>query len=236
MLLSWHWIMFCTLFWCRIRKMLILEVYIYFPWINTHRRATAPLDNTPVMSTLQRKHWTTGLYHVYSVLNLSSYGELSIYVLLLLFGLSHRYNIQKNTVWLFFTALHFVKRLVWYIFVFTQYIYYRYFFCSWPLSRHHVRHRHGWVRYIDTTKITVLRFVWDCLVLLNTVIIVNSFVWGQHRVFIILVVTCERAILILQKLLFGVCHWCYCLLIYDNCVILFYFILNWPMVQWWNGG
>ena len=39
--------------------------------------------------------------------------------------------------------------------VFTQYSYYRVFFCSRPSSRHFDCHRHMWVRYIDTKKIIV---------------------------------------------------------------------------------
>ena len=35
---------------------LILKVDIYFPSINTQRRATAPFDDTPVTSPLQSEH------------------------------------------------------------------------------------------------------------------------------------------------------------------------------------
>ena len=63
-----------------------------------------------------------------------------------------------------FIVLHFVKRFMWYIFVFTYYSYYLEFFCLGTESCLLESHCHGWVRYIDTTKITVLRFVWDCLV------------------------------------------------------------------------
>ena len=84
-----------------------------------------------------------------------SYGDLSIYVLILRFGLSHRYNIKENIGWLFCTVPHFFKRFLWYIFVFTQYSYYRELFCSGPELRLRNHHSHRWVRYIDTTKITV---------------------------------------------------------------------------------
>ena len=57
-------------------------------------------------------------------------------------------------------------------------------------------------------------------------IIVTSFVWVQHCVFVIAIVTGECAILILWRLRFGVCHSCYCLLIYDDSIILLCFILN----------
>ena len=41
---------------------------------------------------------------------------------------------------------------------------------------------------------------------INTVIIVTSFVWGHHHVFVIAIIMGECAILILQTLRFGVCH------------------------------
>ena len=52
-----------------------------------------------------------------------------------------------------FIVLHFVKRFVWDFL--NSYSYYRDFFCLGPASRLCERHCHGWVRYIDTTKITV---------------------------------------------------------------------------------
>ena len=55
--------------------------------------------------------------------------------ILIWFGLLHRYNIQDNTGWLFVIVLHVVKRFVWYCSVFTQYSYYRDFFCSGPSLR-----------------------------------------------------------------------------------------------------
>ena len=63
-----------------------------------------------------------------------------------------------------FIVLHFVKRFVWYLFVFTQYSYYRDFFCLGPASRLRECHRPGWVHYIDTTIMTVLMFLWYRLV------------------------------------------------------------------------
>ena len=73
-------------------------------------------------------------------------------------------KIKENTGWLFFTVLHFVKTFVWYRSVFTQYSYYRDFFCLGTALRLHDCHPHGWVHYIDTAIITVLRFVWYCSV------------------------------------------------------------------------
>ena len=63
-----------------------------------------------------------------------------------------------------FIVVHLVKRFVWDRSVFTQHSYYREFFCSGPASRIRYCHCHGWVRYIDTTEITVLIFVWYRLV------------------------------------------------------------------------
>ena len=62
--------------------------------------------------------------------------------------------------------------------------------------------------------------------LLNAVIIVTSFVPVQHCVFVISIFMCECAVLIIQKLLFGVCHCCYCLLIYDYSIIVLCFIIS----------
>ena len=54
-----------------------------------------------------------------------------------------------------FIVLNFVKTFVWDRSVFTQYSYYCDFSCSGPASRLSDCHCHRWVRYIDTTKITV---------------------------------------------------------------------------------
>ena len=54
-----------------------------------------------------------------------------------------------------FTILLFVKRFMWYHTVFTQYIYYRDFFFSDSALRLCNCQCHGWVRYINTTKIMV---------------------------------------------------------------------------------
>ena len=52
----------CDLFWCRIRKMYILKVYIFFPCINTQQQSKEPFYYTPVISPPHRKQWKTGLY------------------------------------------------------------------------------------------------------------------------------------------------------------------------------
>ena len=53
---------------------------------------------------------------------------------------------------------------MWYLFIFTQYSYYRDSFFLGPSLCLCERHCHKWIRYIYTKKITVLRFVWDHLV------------------------------------------------------------------------
>ena len=179
MWLSWHIIMLCILFWGRISKKYHFKGLYYFPCINTQWRATARFDNTPVISPLQSKDLTTGLYHVYLVCNLLSYGELSIYVLLLWFGLSHRYNILDNTGWLIFIVLHFVKSFVWYIYFFSIQLLLR-FFCLGPASRLPESHCHGWVRYIYTTKTTVLMLVWYRLVFTQYIYYRELFLFGAR--------------------------------------------------------
>ena len=54
--LSWHCIIFCDLFLCRIRKNYILKLYIYFPYINTQRRPTAQFDDTTGISPPHSKN------------------------------------------------------------------------------------------------------------------------------------------------------------------------------------
>ena len=59
----------------------------------------------------------------------------TLIVILLRFGLSHRYNIQYNIEWLFLIVLNVVKSFLWDRSVLTQYSYYRDLFCSGPASR-----------------------------------------------------------------------------------------------------
>ena len=54
-----------------------------------------------------------------------------------------------------FIVLHFVKKFVWYRSVYTKYSYYRDLFYSGTALHLCDCHRHRWVCYIDTTKITV---------------------------------------------------------------------------------
>ena len=53
-----------------------------------------------------------------------------------------------------------------------------YFFCSEPASRLRDLHCHGWVQYIYTTKITVLRFDWDSLVSIQYIYYCGLFCLG----------------------------------------------------------
>ena len=79
----------------------------------------------------------------------------SLRFILLLSFLSYRKHIQEKARWLFIIVLHFVKKIVWYWSVFTQYSYYHDLFCLGPelhLCHHHC---HAQVRYFDTTKIMV---------------------------------------------------------------------------------
>ena len=71
-------------------------------------------------------------------------------------------------------------------------------------NRKHVQDTTRWL--FITALHLVKSFVWFWSVLINTVIIVTYFVWGQHSVFVITIVTWECNILIPQKLLFCVCH------------------------------
>ena len=139
--------------------------------------------------------------------------------------------------------LHFVKRFLWYIFVFTQYSYYCDFFCSGPASCICERHRHGWVRYIDTKEITVLRFVWDCLVFTQYSYYSDFFCsWKVSRlrnrhshVWVIYIDTTRITVRWISLLLLSIDLWWFCYF------IMFYFkpingaMVKWWMVKWLNG-
>ena len=78
-------------------------------------------------------------------------------MLLFLFGTSITSSLlpSSQVSALYWCYKNTVLRFVWYRLVFIQYSYYRDFVCSWPESRLLYRHRHVWVCYIHTTKITV---------------------------------------------------------------------------------
>ena len=74
------------------------------------------------------------------------------------------------------------------------------------------------------------------LFLLITFIIVTSFVWGQHCVFVIAIVMGECAILILQK----ITVWCMSLLLlyidiqwFCSFIMIYFQMVNGAMVKWW---
>ena len=128
---------------------------------------------------------------------------------------------------------------MWYRSVFTLFIYYCDLFCSGTASCIRYLHRYGWVRYIDTTKITVLRFVWD-----SSVSYYHDFfcsgpalrLRNRHRhvwVRYIDTTTTTVACMLLLLLSIDLRRLCY--------FIMFYFKLTngamviWWMVKWCNG-
>ena len=137
---------------------------------------------------------------------------------------------------MFFIVLHFVKRFVWYIFVFIQYNYYHDLFFSGPASYLREHHRHRWVHYIDTTKTTVLRFVWDRLVFTQYSYYRDLFCLGpasrlrnSHRHMLVRYIDTKQ-----------ITVWCISLLLLSIDIwwfyyfIMFYFKLtNGAMVKWW---
>ena len=68
----------------------------------------------------------------------------------------------------------------------------------------HVQDKTSWLLLYSYTSLKIVCGIGQFLI--NTVLIVTSFVWGQHCVFVIDLVTCECNILILQQLWFSVCH------------------------------
>ena len=98
------------------------------------------------------------------------------------------------------------------------------------------RHRHRWLRYIDTTKITVWRFVWDCSVFTQYIYYHDFFclgpsyrlrnchchVWVRYIDTTKITVWCMSSLLLSIDLLW-LCYF-----------IMFYFKLtNGAMVKWW---
>ena len=89
--------MFCTLFWCRIWKNVHFEGSYLFT-LNQHTgKSNITIRRHSFHITSTEQTLNNGDLSRLLGLNLLSYGELSIYVLLLQFGLSHQYNIQENT-------------------------------------------------------------------------------------------------------------------------------------------
>ena len=122
-------------------------------------------------------------------------------------------------------------------FCFTEYIYYCNFFCSVPALRICERHRHGWVRYIDTKQIKVLRFLWDHLFFFTQYSYYRDFfcsgtalsLWIIYRhVWVRYIDTAKIAVLSLSLLLLSIDLLWFCYF------IVFYFRLtNGAMVKWW---
>ena len=112
-----------------------------------------------------------------------------------------------------------------------------------PASRLCECHCHGWVRYIDTTKIRFLRFVWDRLVFIKYSYYCDLFCSGpssrlrnrHHHVWMCCVDTTKITFLCMSLLLFSIDLWRFCYF------IMFYFKLNngtmvkWWMAKWCNG-
>ena len=136
----------------------------------------------------------------------------------------------------FFIVLRYVKMFVWYLFESTQYSYYLDLFFLVTASRLRECHCHGWVRYIDTTMITVLMFVWYRLVFTPYSYYRNFFCLGaasclrnfHPRVWVRYIDNKNFTVACMSSLLFSIDIWRYWYF------IMFYF--KWPMVQWRNSG
>ena len=106
------------------------------------------------------------------------------------------------------------------------------------------RHRHGWVRYIDTTKITFLMFVWYCLVFTPCIYYCDFFFSGPAsrlrnfhcHMWVCYIDTTKITVALMSSLLFSIDIqlWCY--------FTMFYLKLangemeKWLMDKWFNGG
>ena len=122
------------------------------------------------------------------------------------------------------------------ILVLTQYSYYCEFFCLGPASHICDRHCRGWVRYIDTTKITVLRFVWDCSVFTQSIHYCDFFWFGpslhlrnnHHHGWMHYTDTTNITVWCISLLLLSIHLWWFCYF------IMFCFKLtNGAMMKWW---
>ena len=125
---------------------------------------------------------------------------------------------------------------MWDLCVSTQYSYYCDFFYSGTASCLCERHHHGWVCYIDTTKITVLSLVWDRLVFTKYSYYRDFFCSGpashlcnfhRHR-WVHHIDTTKMTVWCLSSLLLSIDLRWFCYL------IMFYFKLtNGTMMKWW---
>ena len=125
---------------------------------------------------------------------------------------------------------------MWDLLVLTQYSHYRNLFFLGPASNLCGCHCHGWVRYIDTTKITFLRFVWDCSVFTHSINYCDFFCLGpslhlcnnHHHGWVHYTDTTNITFWCMSLLLLSIHIWWFCYF------IMFYFKLtNGAMVKWW---
>ena len=144
--------------------MFILKVYIYLPCINTQGQTTAPFDDTSVVSSIN--HQNTGLYQG-SADSFEGDCKYDLICLLQKFKAIH-YCIQSVSeiipdLNVFVFSITIVDIILWsalvqfsllrvrYLYKSTELRFYIFFLE--PASRIYDCHCHGWVHYIDTTKI-----------------------------------------------------------------------------------
>ena len=143
----------CTPFWCRIRKMVLLNIYIYLPWINTHRQTTSSFDDTPVISSRDQN---------------SCEGDRVSDIIFLLRQSQAIQNCNQSVLVIvpYLNIFVFIitivdlilgSALVQLILLRARYLYNStelrfYIFCLLPASRLCDRYCHRWVHYIDTMK------------------------------------------------------------------------------------
>ena len=132
---------------------------------------------------------------------------------------------------------------MWYLLVFTQYSYYCELFCLGTASRIREQRCHGWLCYIDTTKIRVWMFVWYHLVFTpNSYYCELFYLETELR---LINIHCHMWVRFIDNTKITVA--CMSLLLLSNnlwqCLyfIMFYFKLNngaiekWCMFEWCNG-
>ena len=164
MLLSWHWIKFCTLFWCRIQNNLHFEGLLYLPCISKHRWTTETFDKTTVISS--SVHQKIGLSQG-SADRCEGDRNSDLIRLLRKYQAIHYCNqsvlaiFPELNIFVFIIAIvDIISRiaLVQVSLLRASYLYNStglrfYILFSEPASHLCDSHRHGWVHYIDTRKI-----------------------------------------------------------------------------------
>ena len=159
--------MFCTLFWCRIRKYVHFEGIYLFP-LHQHT-ATSNITIWRYSRHINSTDWTLNdgdLARLFGLKPIQLRWVINTCLTFAVWFITSIYHSGQYRVTVLI-VLHLVKRFVWYIYAFTQYSYYRDFFCLGTASCLCERPRYGWVHYIDTTKITILRFMWDSSVFIQ---------------------------------------------------------------------